>query len=83
LQSEFVSLLEEDRAKDEALLESIGDGVIATDRSGTIIRINQAAENMLGAGHNELMNQNLVGAIKMEDLDGNVIAKADRPNVAT
>jgi len=40
--------LEYAKAKNEATLSSIGDGVIATDASGKIMMINKATEDMLG-----------------------------------
>lgn len=39
--------LEETSAKDEALLASIGEGVVATDEAGTIIFMNQATAKLL------------------------------------
>ncbi|OHA79539.1 MAG: hypothetical protein A2747_03825 [Candidatus Yonathbacteria bacterium RIFCSPHIGHO2_01_FULL_44_41] len=39
---------EEERAKDDALLASLGEGMIATDKSGNIIAINHIAETLLG-----------------------------------
>ena len=41
-------LAREERAKTDALFLSIGQGVIAADDQGKIIRINQAAINLLG-----------------------------------
>lgn len=40
--------LAEEKAKDEAVLKSIADGVIVVNRCGDIILMNQAAEAMLG-----------------------------------
>lgn len=39
--------IEKDAAKEEAMLSSIGDGVVATDKNGIIIFFNQAARDML------------------------------------
>lgn len=39
--------IEREQAKDEALLNSIGDGVVATDQSGVIIFINNVAQELL------------------------------------
>lgn len=39
--------IEHDKAKEEAMLGSIGDGVVATDKDGIIIFINQAAKDAL------------------------------------
>ena len=40
--------LQEEKIRDEALLVSIGDGVIATDEKGKIILVNNEAERLLG-----------------------------------
>ncbi len=40
--------LQEEKIRDEALLVSIGDGVIATDEEGRIIVMNREAERLLG-----------------------------------
>ena len=39
--------ISKENAKNQALLSSIGDGVVATDEKGLIIWMNQAAEKML------------------------------------
>jgi len=39
--------IETEKAKDEALLNSIGDGVVATDENGVIIFINKIAKDLL------------------------------------
>ncbi|HLD30971.1 MAG TPA: ATP-binding protein [Patescibacteria group bacterium] len=46
--------LEYEKAKDEAILGSIGDGVVAVDKVGRIILMNDAAEEMLGFGKKEM-----------------------------
>ena len=51
--------LKERNAKDEALLASIGDGVIATDKEGNIIMINHATETLLGWKSEELVGKKL------------------------
>ncbi len=50
ISSEFKKIkikIEKDAAKEEAMLSSIGDGVVATDKNGVIIFFNQAARDML------------------------------------
>ena len=42
------SEIEEERAKDEAILASIGDAMMAVDADGRIIKVNKQAEVMLG-----------------------------------
>jgi PAS domain S-box-containing protein len=50
-------LAREERAKTDALFLSIGQGVIAADDQGKIIRINQAAINLLGFRKQELIGK--------------------------
>jgi PAS domain S-box-containing protein len=45
--------LAKEKAESEALLQSIGEGVVATDRDGKITFMNQAAQTMLGWGGEE------------------------------
>lgn len=68
-------------AKDEALLSSIGEGVIATDQDGKIILINQAAERMLGWSAEQMIGKLPVEAWKMVDGKGNIIPETKRPIV--
>lgn len=67
------------KAKDEALLASIGDGVIATDQDGKIILINQAAERMLGLSGEQAMGKLLFDVYKVLDEKGDVIPDTKRP----
>lgn len=49
--------IEEERKKDEALLTSIGDGVLAIDKSQKIIHFNKAGERITGFLAEELLGQ--------------------------
>jgi PAS domain S-box-containing protein len=66
------------KAKDEALLLSIGEGLVAVDNDGKILFVNKVAEGML-----ESRSQNLVGKtltdFRLEDEMGNLISLAKRP----
>lgn len=70
------------KAKDEALLASIGDGVIAFDQDGKIILVNQAAERMLGWQSGQLMGKSLTEAWMVFDEKGNRIPETERPTAA-
>ncbi|HVE80942.1 MAG TPA: ATP-binding protein [Candidatus Dormibacteraeota bacterium] len=52
------ALAEEERAKDEAILASIGDGVFAIDTNRKIILFNQAAADITGYQSKQVMGEN-------------------------
>ena len=67
------------KAKDEALLGSIGDGVIATDAEEKIILMNQSAQEMLGWHPEEMAGRLLFDAVPIEDEKGNLVPREKRP----
>ena len=67
------------KAKDDALLSSIGDGVVAVDRNGKIILINKKAIDMLGFSEGEILGRDAYEALRIEDEEGNLIPKNKRP----
>lgn len=72
--------LEQAKAKDEALLSSIGDGVFATDIQGKIIFINQVALHKLKwKSTDQILGLRATDAIRMEDESGVEIAPSIRP----
>jgi PAS domain S-box-containing protein len=60
-------------AKDEALLGSIADGVVAIDKERKIILINQTALRLLNCTEKEAMGKKWFEIIHKEDENGNVI----------
>ncbi len=68
-----------EKSKAEALLNSIGDGIIATDQEGKIIMINQAVEELLGWREKDLLGTRSFDKLLMEDEKKNVIFEKDRP----
>ncbi len=67
------------KVKDDALLESIGEGVIATDNNGKIILMNPAAEAMLGWKLDEAVGKLLAEIVPAEDTEGKRIPGEARP----
>jgi PAS domain S-box-containing protein len=61
--------VDERRARDEALLSSIGEGMLATDKSGVIIMVNDAAVMLLHYDKPELIGQ-LVGKVIPDTTSG-------------
>ncbi|MDO8648796.1 MAG: ATP-binding protein [Candidatus Peregrinibacteria bacterium] len=70
--------LEEVRAKDEAILASIGDGLVATDENERILLVNKEFEKMLGWKEGEAQGKLLSEVIRMVDSNGNIISESER-----
>ena len=68
-----------EKAEDEAMLASIGDGIIATDNSGKITMINRSAYEMLGWKRKDLFGKLLTEAIPLEDNMGKRVPTKERP----
>ena len=73
------SKLEIAKAKEEALLESIGDGVVAVDKEDKIILMNHSAEVMLAQQSKQLIGKSLFESLKIFDEKGNQIPKNEYP----
>lgn len=67
------------RAEVEALLRSIGEGMIVTDSQARISRINKSALNILGFSESELLGKWFPDAIVAEDSNGARMDSLDRP----
>lgn len=70
--------LEESKVKDEAILESVGDGLIAVDNDRKIMLINKVATDMLGWRTEDLIGK-VITDLRLEDQMGNVIPLEKRP----
>lgn len=70
--------LEQARAKDDAILTSIGDGVIATDDQGRVIFLNQSAIDMLQLSSN-FIGQPLTEIVQISSEDNTVLINENRP----
>lgn len=75
--------LKNKEAKEEALLASLGEGMIATDNTGKIIAVNRVAEEMLGWKGEEILNKVLVDIIPAVNDSGNIVPAQNRICVAT
>jgi PAS domain S-box-containing protein len=76
---DLVKQLAAEKATDEALLESIGDGIVATNSEGRIILVNPAFENMLGWTRHETLGKFPKDIILMQDQNAHEIPEARRP----
>jgi len=75
-----VKEIEEKNIKDEALLASIGEGMIATDKNERMIMINTQGEALLGYQKVALVGKKLSKAIRLEDEKGEALSEAGRPS---
>lgn len=73
------SKVEQEKLIDEAILTSIGDGMLATDNSGNIIMANDSAEHMLGFSLAELKGKPLEDILVVEYSNGMKVPKNDIP----
>lgn len=74
-----VSAIEQEKANIEALFSSIGEGVIATDVQGKIIRVNQAAVDILGRTKEDLLGKWFPEVMIAIRPDGSVMDNIERP----
>ena len=73
------------RARLEATLANLNDGVVITDEAGTIVRLNAAAAHMLGSTRADVVGQPFVVASRDHDLAAllNGALAMDEPRTAT
>lgn len=67
------------RAKEEAILLSVGEGLIATDEKGNITLINKMAEKLFDRNSKEIMGKSFFEVISIEDEKGVSIPLEKRP----
>ena len=67
------------RAKEEAILMSIGDGLIATDENGNIVHINKKAEKLLGKKSEEVIGKAFHEVIVIEGEKGVLVRLKEHP----
>lgn len=71
--------LEMARAKEEAILLSIGDGLLVTDENGAIILINRTAEKLLGKKSKEVVGKIFSEVMPLEDDKGVTLMLTKHP----
>ncbi|MBI4359699.1 MAG: PAS domain-containing protein, partial [Candidatus Jacksonbacteria bacterium] len=70
--------LEEAKAKQEAILASIGDGVVVTDEEERVVFINTSAERILGLKKKQVMGKLWTDAQVVEDEQGEQVPRNKR-----
>jgi|GEM_PF-2257552 len=68
-----------ERNKDEAILQSIGEGVVVIDTNGIILMINQAAQTMLGIELKDAIGHHYEKIVHIEDKIGIPLKEKRRP----
>lgn len=71
--------LEREKAEDDAILKSIGEGMIATDDTGKVVLVNDVAIDMLHMKKSDLIGKNITEAVPMQDGEGRTLPPEDRP----
>lgn len=71
--------IEQEKTKDEAILASIGDGMVATDSQGKIIMLNKAAEMLLGWTLQETLGKPIDEVVRSEYENDKPVPKNDIP----
>jgi two-component system sensor histidine kinase VicK len=71
--------LTREKEEDAAMLASIGEGIVATDETGRIALVNDAAVQMLGLERKEMIGQNLIDLVQMYDKAGKIFPQSLRP----
>lgn len=75
----FEERIQREKMQDEAMLTSIGEGIIATDNQGKITMVNQATCNILGWKEDELLGKSVIDTIPMQTDTGKTVSSPDRP----
>jgi PAS domain S-box-containing protein len=75
------SMMEFEKVKDEAMLASIGEGLIAVDNHGKILLINKAAEKTLGWKMKEMIDEEII-SLPLIDAKGDALPLDKRPTHA-
>lgn len=69
----------EEKEQDEAMLGSIGDGIVATDSKGSITMVNQHACELLEWKEGDILGKSITDVIPMQDENNKPIADSERP----
>lgn len=77
--AEEKGLIQASEAKDKALLESIGEGMIATDDKGLIIIANRQAQELLGYSEKQMVGNQYTQIMKPTAVDDKPVALKEWP----
>lgn len=68
----------EAKAKDEAILHSIGYGLVVTDENGKITLVNQSFQKLLGWTEKQVLGKSFVDIVPLLNADGHPVPKDQR-----
>lgn len=71
--------LEAEKARADALFESVGEPLVATDEYGKITRVNEPALKVLGLSEEDVVGQTFLKIFEAYDMHGNDIEPINRP----
>ena len=66
------------KARNEAMIASMGDGLVAVDKEGAILIVNNAFENLVGWKEKDVLGKLLVEVVQREDEAGNIVPFKER-----
>lgn len=72
-------LLQKAKAIDDAILSSMGHGLIGTDHNGRIMLVNPEAERLLGWSENEALGKPIEEFLVIKNAQGDTVPAQDRP----
>lgn len=75
--------LEQANAKDEAILTSVGDGLVVTGKDGNIVLTNRAFANIMGWKNSEVEGKLLAKLVLITDEKGKPTADSEHPVAKT
>lgn len=73
------ALAESEIAKDEAILGSVGDGLLVTDNDGKILLINGITADLLGLDSKESVGKEFISLVPLLDEQGNPVPREEHP----
>lgn len=71
--------LKEDNAKNDAILESVGDGLVAFDTKGRVMFMNESVHRLLGWNKKELLGKVWTDVVKLQDVQGKTVPHEKLP----
>src|SRR3989344_657817 len=75
---EKIKEIEEEKVIDDAILVSIGNGLVVVDKKSKIVMVNKAFEDLLQWKKEEVMGKDIADIIVVEDESGNKISFSEK-----